>query len=38
MRDGRLTFYDQAVVDALSPRADGERVMFLIAIGIPARG
>jgi SagB-type dehydrogenase family enzyme len=33
-----LTFYDQAVVDALSPRADGERVMFLIAIGIPARG
>jgi nitroreductase len=33
-----LTFYDQATVDALSPRADGERVMFLIAIGVPARG
>ena len=32
-----LTFYDQAVTDAFSPHAAGKRVMFLIAIGAPAR-
>jgi SagB-type dehydrogenase family enzyme len=33
-----LTFYDQPVTDAFSPHAVGRRVMFLIAIGVPARG
>ena len=32
-----LTFFDQAVIDAFSPHAVGKRVMFLIAIGKPAR-
>jgi SagB-type dehydrogenase family enzyme len=32
-----LTFYDQAVTDAFSPHAAGKRVMFLIALGNPAR-
>ena len=32
-----LTFYDQAVTDAFSRHATGKRVMFLIAIGKPAR-
>lgn len=31
-----LTFYDQAVSDAFAPRGAGRRVMFLIAIGVPA--
>jgi SagB-type dehydrogenase family enzyme len=32
-----LTFFDKAVTDAFSPHAAGKRVMFLIAIGKPAR-
>jgi hypothetical protein len=32
-----LTFFDQVVTDAFSPHATGKRVMFLIAIGKPAR-
>jgi SagB-type dehydrogenase family enzyme len=32
-----LTFFDQAVTNAFSPHAAGKRVMFLIAIGKPAR-
>ena len=32
-----LTFYDRAVVDFFSPHAAGKSVMFLIALGKPAR-
>jgi SagB-type dehydrogenase family enzyme len=32
-----LTFFDQPVTDAFSPHAAGKDVMFLIAIGVPAR-
>jgi SagB-type dehydrogenase family enzyme len=32
-----LTFYDDEVIDYLSPSAAGESVMFLIAIGVPGR-
>ena len=32
-----LTFYDDAVIDFFSPHAQDRSVMFLIALGIPAR-
>lgn len=32
-----LTFYDDAVTDFFSPHAAGKAVMFLVAIGVPAR-
>ena len=33
-----LTFYDGEVTAFFSPHAAGRSVMFLIAIGVPARG
>ncbi len=32
-----LTFYDDAVIDFFSPHAIGKSVMFLVALGVPAR-
>ena len=33
-----LTFFDDDVTDFFSPHAAGKSVMFLMAIGLPARG
>ncbi len=32
-----LTFFDDAVTDFFSPHASGKAVMFLVALGVPAR-
>jgi SagB-type dehydrogenase family enzyme len=32
-----LTFFDDAVTDFFSPHASGKSVMFLVALGVPAR-